>query len=576
MPNGAIISPPASSPSSSDDDETPDERRRQIANLKELEEAVSQISQHRQSSPTRKDAKPAVGSSSSEREATRQNASRIHSSFSTSSLDQLRRVPSHGRSATDPSGMIPKSAETSTTGSEEDSEEETRRKPQMVRKKSGELVRPALRGSSQRRPSSMPGTPTYASKAVHFDSNLEHVRHFLQVDRPAAVSAGSSPVDTYDSDTEYPFSGDERMGGIRSPPYDWEIRTLNFPSNDSPIRMTLPVRLENVWLSGDQKSLMGSVAVSNLAFQKTVTCRFTFDYWKTTSEVSAGYVHEILPRVSPQGHDRFTFSIKLSDVTNLESKTLYLCVRYLVNGQEYWDNNQGTNFKIDFHKKYLPQKGKNGFQGLQGAAARSSGQSSNGSVALPRSNRRPNPSTVARPRSMPVALDEFGSDERINFGQPIHELVGESGPMQLRLKTAKSSSKPSSSLPSDNLPGRLAPPSGQAFANRYDFGASLTAAVQAAKDAMSRLREPGLYMKQHVRKPSDPNMKQPSLLKATSDPTPHAAPARTNSTDGTAAEQASPASRSPVPGTSSPGSAAIASSSYEEIVTKYCFVRPPP
>jgi hypothetical protein len=62
---------------------------------------------------------------------------------------------------------------------------------------------------------------------------------------------------------------------------------------------------------------MGSVAVANLAFQKFVACRFTLDYWKTTSEVAAEFSHEIRPKASPEGHDRFQFTIKLSDLANL-------------------------------------------------------------------------------------------------------------------------------------------------------------------------------------------------------------------------------------------------------------------
>ncbi|KAH7126099.1 putative phosphatase regulatory subunit, partial [Dactylonectria macrodidyma] len=110
------------------------------------------------------------------------------------------------------------------------------------------------------------------------------------------------------------------------------------------------VRLEKVWLSSDKKSLLGSVAVSNLAIQKSVVCRFTFDYWKTTSEIAAEYSHVIRPHETSLGHDRFTFSIRLSNTANLESKTLFFCIRYSVNGQDYWDNNASRNFQVDFRK----------------------------------------------------------------------------------------------------------------------------------------------------------------------------------------------------------------------------------
>ncbi|KAH8898264.1 hypothetical protein GQ53DRAFT_413873 [Thozetella sp. PMI_491] len=545
MPKGAIISPPESN-TSSDDDELPEMRGRNIENLKELHDAISQIPQNRTGSPTKgappKAAEVDAGDLLVLPSQAHVISEGMHHSFSTGALDELavgRRKVSHARSVTEPSLITSKSAGNSLTGSEEDSDEEIQRKPQMVRKKSGELVRPALRPPSRRRPSSMPGTPTF-SKAVHFDSHLEHVRHFLQVDRPLAVSAGSSPVDNYDSESEYPFSGDERVAG-RGPPFEWELLVTNFPV-DTPARKSLPVRLERVWLSNDQKCLIGSVVVTNLAFQKYVTCRFTLDYWKTTSEIAAEYISEVRPRQNPLGQDRFHFTLKLSDLANLESKTLFLCIRYNVGGQEFWDNNNGTNFQIDFRKKMLPQNGKNGPIGAANRPANN---------ALPRSNRRSNPSSAPRPKSMPVAFDEFGDNPKVDFEQSIHDYLGESGTSGLRLKGVKSSGN----IPSDNLAGRLSAPSGQAFANRYDFGASLRA-VQTVKDSPS-IKGDGLYMKANTRRPAAPTAAAPRHL---------APPIAVVNRETVPARQSIPA----LSGTDSP-SASISSSSYEELVNKYCF-----
>ncbi|KAL7627210.1 hypothetical protein AAE478_003986 [Parahypoxylon ruwenzoriense] len=548
MPPGAIISPPDSS---SEDEGVLGlkDRGRQIENMKELKEAISAISQRRAASPVRpppadilllpSQVNNLVGES---RQATLTAA--------LPALNTGARKISHSRSHTDSNIYFSKSAEASLSGSEDGSEQdEPPRKPQMVRKKSGELVRPALRPPSRRRPSSMPGTPTF-SKAVHFDSHLEHVRHFLQVDRPLAVSAGSSPAENYESDTEYPFGANEKAN-VRPPQFEWELVIHNFPP-EAATRLALPVRLERVWMSHDQKSLLGSVAVANLAFQKLVVCRFTFDYWKTTSEVAAEYHHEIRPRENEIAHDQFQFSLKLSDFANLEAKTLFFCIRYNVNGLEYWDNNDDFNFQVDFRKKLLPQAGK----GLQGAT---SSRPING---LPRSTRRANPSTAARPRSMLVgALDDFEHDARLdNFDRPIHEVLGESGPTGLRLKSSKSTSN----LPSDNLSNRLSTPSGQAFANRYDFGASLNAAKQAQRG--SNQRGDALYMKPHKKAApfgSAPAQKLDGSKTSTAGPvTPLSAPS--------SRPQLSAPPISTIPGIGSP-SASIASASYEEILNKYCF-----
>ncbi|GAB1319886.1 Phosphatase regulatory subunit-domain-containing protein [Madurella fahalii] len=559
MPTGAIISPPDSA---SDDDDMPEvrgeTRGRQIENLRELHVAISQIPQQRPRLPNKGDAGREAAPDAGDLLVLQTQAESIHHSLSTGSLDELaaggHRRFTHTRSATEPHISISRSTSSSATGSDEETDEERRYKPQMVRKKSGELVRPALRAPSslRRRPSSMPGTPTY-SKAVHFDSQIEEVRHFLQLDKPLAVSAGSSPVENYDSETEYPFSGDERTA-MKPFPFEWELIMPNFPL-ETPVRKAQPVRLERIWLSADQKCLIGSVAVANLAFQKHVSCRFTLDYWKTTSEVVAEYVCEIRPVDTPHGQDRFNFTIKLSDLANLESKTLYFCIRYDVNGQEHWDNNGGTNFQVDFKKKMLPQNGKKG--------------ASNSRPGLPRAKSNRRPGQAPRTKQTSATSDAFGESPRLDFGQSIHEYLGESGPTGVRLKGVKSSS----SLPSDNLSKRLSAPSGQ-FANRYDISASINAAIQTARD--------GLYMKPSKKssttvppnaKPADKPAPSTALTKheplATGENAEQLSAAKS---DAVAAVDRAPVTAGPKirPAADSPTSS-ISTASYEEIVSKWCF-----
>ena len=202
----------------------------------------------------------------------------------------------------------------------------------LGRKKSGEVVKSALR------PSSVPGTPT-TTKLVQFN-DIEEVQHFFKVDRPIALSVGSSPVETYS------FALDD-WSKSRA---EWEVRLANFPEA-SPKRQYLLVRIEQLSLSKDSESLIGTVAVANIAFEKYVTARFTFDYWETTSEIAAEYSNIQLPQQPFTRYDRFQFSIKLLDQANLENKTLFLCARYRVKGQEYWDNNSRNNFQVNFTRK---------------------------------------------------------------------------------------------------------------------------------------------------------------------------------------------------------------------------------
>jgi hypothetical protein len=34
---------------------------------------------------------------------------------------------------------------------------------------------------------------------------------------------------------------------------------------------------------------------------------------------------------------------------------MFMCIRYNVDGQEYWDNNDSVNYQVDFHK--VPKTG---------------------------------------------------------------------------------------------------------------------------------------------------------------------------------------------------------------------------
>lgn len=440
--NGAITTPPDSS-----DDE---ERGRNLGNLQELQDALLHINVKRTPSPSGEDVTTAPNNPPQLKTAVR-------------SLSAEARKISHSRSSSDIMlskhmihPIITDPVISSSDGSDAD-DDELRIKPPLLRKKSGELVKPALRPPSRRRPSSMPGTPTY-SKAVHFNEDIEQVRHFLHSERPIAVSAGSSPVETYDSETEYPFGED-----LPSKTPEWDIKLANFPVHETHERQTAPVRVERIFLASDNQTLVGNIACANISFQKLVVARFTLDYWKTTSEVVAEFNHDVRKKQKEDGYDRFNFNIKLVDQANLESKTLLLCVRYQVGGQEFWDNNNSMNYQVDFTKKVTKK--------------RENKRPTAGLGAIPRSRHSP---LVPRPKSVPAASfdDDFGHDfeNKFQFGGG-RAIIGDSPNTSIKLKPR---SKRGSIFPDQAKQSQA----GQAFSARYDFGASLTAALSTAQTAL--------------------------------------------------------------------------------------------
>lgn len=207
------------------------------------------------------------------------------------------------------------------------------------------------------RHSSMPAT----SKMVHFDVNLEEVRHFLHSEKPAAVSACSSPLDNNrakfhwgtDSESSSDTDDDEddpRLGYQRYlDRTQWQISLPNFTPN--PDRQDV-VFVENLFLTSDKNKLIGHIAVKNIAFEKHVAVKYTFDNWKTITELPAEYNDDLRRKRRDNGYDRFTFAINMADLPQhaASPKSLFFCVRYATNNQEFWDNNSQANYQVDFSR----------------------------------------------------------------------------------------------------------------------------------------------------------------------------------------------------------------------------------
>lgn len=191
---------------------------------------------------------------------------------------------------------------------------------------------------------------------VHFDVNLEQVCHFLRSEKPAAVSANESPLERpkfhwgTDSESSSDTEEDEdpRLGYQRYlDRTQWQIALPNFEPTSS--KDGAVVFVENVFLTSDKHTLIGHVAVRNIAFEKTVSIKYTFDNWKTITELTAEYNDDMRRKRRIAGYDRFSFAITMADLPqHASSKSLYFCVKYVCDNQEFWDNNYGDNYQVDF------------------------------------------------------------------------------------------------------------------------------------------------------------------------------------------------------------------------------------
>jgi hypothetical protein len=125
--------------------------------------------------------------------------------------------------------------------------------------------------------------------------------------------------------------------------------------------------------------LTGTILVRNVAYQKHVAVRFTYDEWQTTMEVTARHIVPIpvlpwdttqsqtlgdavgttvIASSAPSTWDRFLFKICLDDyVYKLHQHVLWLVVRYTTSSGKWWDNNSGSNYRIGLKESAIATEG---------------------------------------------------------------------------------------------------------------------------------------------------------------------------------------------------------------------------
>lgn len=190
------------------------------------------------------------------------------------------------------------------------------------------------------------------SRKVDYFELHDKAQHLVQVDSPVIMRSEPQFIEEAHENFLYkPLNSTTSLYVIQSPSTRWEIISSStvFKTTKNP----KSVKLERLWVSADEKSFLGSVAVANLADEKSVTCRFTFDHWETISEVHAHYAHG-LPGTNTQNEfDRFLFTLELPDVALVDAgiKTFHCCIRYVANHQEFWDDNNSLNYQVSFRRK---------------------------------------------------------------------------------------------------------------------------------------------------------------------------------------------------------------------------------
>lgn len=179
-----------------------------------------------------------------------------------------------------------------------------------------------------KRPKTPPGTPS--RKSVRFADalglDLETVRHILEMD-----PCPSPPVPNHPLDIACQRKGKsvrlcfEQPGG--RPDF---LSRLHQQS----------ICLENVVVSN--MTVMGTIKVRNIAYQKEVRVRYSWDNWSSNANIIAMYVAGSCDGPT----DRFSFGFSVPRHHVGVGDKVFFAVFYKVADQEYWDNNNGLNYLL--------------------------------------------------------------------------------------------------------------------------------------------------------------------------------------------------------------------------------------
>uniref|UniRef100_A0A8C6UFJ4 Protein phosphatase 1, regulatory subunit 3Db n=1 Tax=Neogobius melanostomus TaxID=47308 RepID=A0A8C6UFJ4_9GOBI len=105
------------------------------------------------------------------------------------------------------------------------------------------------------------------------------------------------------------------------------------------------VCLEHIHCS--DQGITGTICVLNLAYEKHVSVLYSFTNWRTHTDTIASWASSGNPNTP--GTDIFRFRLPVPPFILEPGAILEFAIRYSVKGTNYWDNNEGQNYKLSCH-----------------------------------------------------------------------------------------------------------------------------------------------------------------------------------------------------------------------------------
>lgn len=199
-------------------------------------------------------------------------------------------------------------------------------------------------------------------KLVRFASRLENVKMFDGRELPAAVLLQNTPLGlpTCEFGLDDYFSAGRNFTALNLHDdyldLDLDLDTFVLYTSDRQYKVTLtnfappknlyerrhcPVYLQHATLGSDKKSLVLLVMCQNLAFEKRLAVKLTFNNWQSTLIFTAfSHVKSFLL----VDFDQFKFVIPLAHLPS--ALNAQFCIKYEVNNGVHWDNNSSKNYNM--------------------------------------------------------------------------------------------------------------------------------------------------------------------------------------------------------------------------------------
>ncbi|GBM80898.1 Glycogen-binding subunit 76A [Araneus ventricosus] len=207
-----------------------------------------------------------------------------------------------------------------------------------------------VRSTSLKTGKTPPGTPS-RKKIVRFADvlglDLEAIRHFVKDDDAPIVpqSAFADLKVRPSSSNPYLLPWSNSAPGLTQAGCKF-VTQFEQPGSDP--HFLDKVRQQKVCLENcitNDLRVIGVVRVLNLGFEKLVQVRYTTTEWAAHTDLNADYV----PSSCDGFSDKFSFSLQLPHLC--PGQRLVFALKYVANGQEFWDNNSSENYVLKVQAK---------------------------------------------------------------------------------------------------------------------------------------------------------------------------------------------------------------------------------